>query len=64
MEKAGVRLVVYDTFGKEVVTLVNKEQKPGNYEVEFNPNELPGGVYLYKLEAGGFSQIRKMFLLK
>ena len=60
----GVRLVVYDTFGKEVVTLVNKEQKPGNYEVEFNPNELPGGVYLYKLEVGGFSQIRKMILLK
>ncbi len=59
-----VQLKIYDVLGKEVVTLVNKQQSPGNYSVTFNASNLPSGIYFYKLTAGNFSQIRKMILLK
>ncbi len=61
-----VQLRVYDILGREVATLVNKEQQPGNYEVEFNPMQygLSSGIYFYELKAGNFVQTRKMILLK
>jgi len=59
-----VKLIVYDMLGREVKTLLNKSLQPGNYEVEFNGNELPNGIYFYKLTTDGFSQTRKMLLLK
>ena len=59
-----VQLKVYDILGKEVATLVNKEQQPGNYEVEFNASALSSGIYFYELNADGFVQTRKMILLK
>ncbi len=59
-----VQLRVFDILGKEVATLVNKEQQPGNYEVEFNASNLSSGVYFYKLQAGNFIQTKKMLLLK
>ncbi|MEE9431273.1 MAG: T9SS type A sorting domain-containing protein [Melioribacteraceae bacterium] len=57
-------LKVYDVLGKEVATLVNKEQQPGNYEVEFDASKLSSGVYYYNLTAGGFSKTKKLILLK
>ena len=65
--KGGVvdtKLVVYDLLGKEVATLVNKQQAPGNYKVVFNASNLPSGLYLYKLRAGKYSTVKKMMLLK
>ncbi|VAX22249.1 hypothetical protein MNBD_IGNAVI01-1606 [hydrothermal vent metagenome] len=59
-----VTLKVYDILGREVATLVNKQQQPGNYEVEFNASGLPSGVYFYELRSGEFSQIKKMMLLR
>ncbi len=59
-----VKLVVFDVLGREVATLVNQKQAPGNYEITFNANNLPSGLYLYKLTAGKFSVTRKMLLLK
>ena len=59
-----VQLRVYDLLGREVATLVKKEQQPGNYEVEFNASNLSSGVYFYKLQAGNFIQTKKMLLLK
>ena len=60
-----VKLVVYDILGKEVTTLVNKKQKPGVYKVHFNANNLPSGVYFYKINVvGKFNQIRKMIIIK
>ncbi len=59
-----VQLKVYDALGREVATLVNKKQAPGKYSVQFNANNLPSGVYFYKLQAGDFVQTRKMMLLK
>lgn len=57
-------LKVYDVLGNEVATLVNEEKPAGVYEVEFNASELSSGIYFYKLQAGSFTQTRKMILLK
>ncbi|MFC2119733.1 T9SS type A sorting domain-containing protein [Bacteroidota bacterium] len=59
-----VTLKVYDVLGNEIATLVNEERPAGNYEVEFNANELPSSIYFYKLQAGDFIQTKKMVLLK
>ncbi len=59
-----VQLKIYDVLGREVVTLVNEKQKPGNYQVTFNGGKLSSGVYFYKLQYGEYNQIRKMLLLK
>jgi hypothetical protein len=63
-----VTLKIYDILGREVTTLVNKEQKPGNYEVKFDPSadglKLSSGIYYYKITAGSFAKTMKMILLK
>jgi hypothetical protein len=65
LEQAGnVTLKVYDMLGREVQTLVNENQNAGTHMVEFNAKNLASGVYLYRLEAGSFVQVRKMILMK
>ncbi len=59
-----VQLIVYDILGREVVTLVNKRQTPGNYQVTFNAANLPSGIYFYTLRAGDFIATKKMILMK
>jgi hypothetical protein len=59
-----VELKVYDSIGNEVVTLLDKEMAPGEYEITFNGAGLASGVYLYKLIAGENIQSRKMVLMK
>ena len=59
-----VQLKVYNVLGREIITLVNKEQSPGTYTVTFNAENFPSGLYFYKLTAGSFSQTKKMLLLK
>jgi len=61
---SSVQLKVYDILGREVATLVNKKQKPGNYEVIFDAENISSGVYLYRLQTGANSKTRKMMLLK
>ncbi len=59
-----VQLKIYDVLGREVATLVNKEQTPGNYSVKFDAAALKSGMYLYKIQAGNFSESKKMLLIK
>ncbi len=59
-----VRLKVYDTLGKEIAVLVNKNQTPGDYRVKFNADNLPSGIYFLSLQAGNFNKTIKMTLLK
>ncbi|MBK9096685.1 MAG: T9SS type A sorting domain-containing protein [bacterium] len=61
---SNVSLKVYDVLGNEIATLVNEEKPAGEYEVEFNAAKLPSGIYFYKLEAGSFSETKKMILMK
>ena len=62
--EAMVSLTVFDLLGKEVRTLVNEKQPAGMYVVDFNAQDLPGGVYFYHFQAGDFSVTKKMIFLK
>jgi len=59
-----VKLIVYDIQGREVQTLVNERLKAGTYEVKFDGNMLNSGVYFYKLSTEGFTETKKMLLIK
>ncbi|MEJ2613680.1 MAG: T9SS type A sorting domain-containing protein, partial [Ignavibacteriaceae bacterium] len=59
-----VELKVYDILGREVATLVNQRQNPGQYQVTFNAGNLASGTYFYRLRTGDFVQVKKMLLLK
>jgi hypothetical protein len=59
-----VTLKVYNLLGQEVATLVNREQKAGEYTVNFSASNLASGVYIYKIRSGEFSLTKKMTLLK
>lgn len=61
---AQVKLVVFDILGREVAKLVDEEKKPGTYAVDLNASHLATGVYFYRLQAGGFVDVKKMMLLK
>ena len=61
---SGVRLIVYDTQGREVAELLNGNLSPGTYEVSFEAVNLSSGIYFYKLEADGFSDTKKMMLIR
>ena len=63
--KAGiVKLVIYDVLGKEVAQLVSGKYNPGTYKVDFDASSLSSGVYIYKIEAEGFTDFKKMILIK
>jgi hypothetical protein len=59
-----VSLKVYDLLGREVTTLINEDQAAGDYRVTFNAGNLSSGVYFYTMQAGNFSESRKLILLK
>ena len=59
-----VKIVVYDIMGKEVQTLVNERLQPGTYEASFDGSMLNSGVYFYKLTTIGFTETKKMALIK
>jgi hypothetical protein len=64
-----VRLNIYDTSGRLVKSLIDDPMSAGNHQVTWsgkdrNGGEMPSGVYYYELEAGSFSQVRKMVLMK
>lgn len=59
-----VSLVVYDYLGREIATLVNKEQGSGQYSVSFNASDLASGIYFYRIQANGFNSVKKMILTK
>lgn len=57
-------LKVYNSLGREVTQLVNSELKAGSYSLEFDGMELSSGVYFYRLQTGGFTDTKKMLLIK
>ena len=68
-EPAHTRLVIYNLLGQEVRTLVDESLEPGFYVSEWDARDAHGrqlasGIYIYRLQAGSFSQARRMMLLK
>ena len=59
-----VTLSVYDMAGKEVMQLVNENKTAGFYTVKFDASKLSSGTYFYRINAGDFSSIKKMMLIK
>ncbi|MCL5030727.1 MAG: T9SS type A sorting domain-containing protein [Bacteroidetes bacterium] len=63
-EDSHVMLKLYDMLGREVQTLINENRKAGTHNINFYADNLSNGVYLYKLTAGNYSDIKKMIILK
>lgn len=59
-----VSLKVYNVLGELVATLVDDFQKPGSYQAKFEGVNSASGVYLYRLEIGEHSLVKKMLLVK
>jgi hypothetical protein len=63
-EAGNVRLTLFNILGQELQTLVNEFKESGVHTINFDASELNSGMYIYKIEAGTFSQTRKMTLIK
>ncbi len=63
-QSANVIIKVYDVLGNEVKTLVNNNEQAGKHQIYFDASKLSSGIYLYKMQAGKYSEIKKMILLK
>jgi cytochrome c len=62
--ESNVTLTVFDITGKMVAKLVDKKQASGDYSVLFNGSSLTSGIYFYRLNAGEFSEVKRMLLIK
>jgi hypothetical protein len=63
-EKTTVDLSIYNILGEKVATLVSGEQPAGNHQAQWHATAHAGGIYIYTLHSGSFSQQRKMVLLR
>ncbi|GEM_PF-4299495 len=59
-----VTLIVYDVLGREVSTLVDGMQNAGFKTVQWDASGLPSGIYLYRIQAGTFSETKRLLLTK
>jgi hypothetical protein len=63
-KQSHVTLRIYDVLGRELETIVNGIETPGNKKVKFDASRFSSGVYYYRLEAGSFVETKKFVLLK
>jgi hypothetical protein len=61
---SGVKLLIYNSVGKQVAQLVNARLNAGIYTYNWNAEGMPSGTYFYRLEAENFTQTRTMTLVK
>jgi len=62
--KSNVSLVIYDILGKEVMKLADGEYEPGSYNFTADLSNLASGIYVYRVKAGTFTDVKKMVLTK
>lgn len=62
--KSPVSLKVFDALGREVSVVLSEELPAGNYSRQWNAADLPSGMYFYRLQAGTFTETKKLLLLK
>jgi hypothetical protein len=59
-----VKLTIFDITGKVVATLVDEQLNSGSYTYDFDASNIASGVYFYKLQTDGFTDVKKMLLVK
>lgn len=70
LQKPGfVNLKIYDLLGREIATLINEKLKAGEHQIPFSVpchsnNQLPSGIYFYRLQTEDFSQTKKSVIIK
>ncbi|MDH7604749.1 MAG: T9SS type A sorting domain-containing protein, partial [Melioribacter sp.] len=65
LPKSGyVNLIVYNSLGQEIAKLIDGYKDAGTYFINWNAENLPSGVYIYKLESNNFTAVKKMTLMK
>ena len=62
--KSFVSLKVFDALGREVTILLSEQLPAGKYSLQWNAVGLPSGVYFYRLQAGSFTETKKLLLLR
>lgn len=62
--ESNVTLKIYNILGEEVANLINKVMPAGFHTVNFDAAKLSSGMYIYRIEAGSFVQVKKMLLMK
>ena len=62
--KTKVKLEVFNSEGKMIKILLDKEKEAGTYEIEFSASGLPEGIYIYQLQAGDFLSRKRMMKMK
>jgi hypothetical protein len=62
--KLFVSLKIFDLIGREVATIVSEELSAGDHSRQWNTNGMPSGVYFYRLQAGSFTETKKLILLR
>lgn len=65
LQSSKVTLTVHNLLGQVVVTLLDEiSYFSGSHAVQFDAENLPNGIYFYKITAGNFTEVKKMTLLK
>jgi len=59
-----VRIEIFNTLGQKVDILVDRYMQAGFYELEYNAQNLAGGIYFYMIQTGDFKDVKKMILLR
>lgn len=59
-----VSLVVFDATGRKVASLVTGNKTPGSYSVAWDASEFPSGIYFYRMQAGEFTEVKKLVLVR
>jgi hypothetical protein len=63
-QTSNVIMKVFDVLGNEIETLIDEEKNTGTYEITWFADNLPSGIYFYRLQADSFVESKKMVLLK
>lgn len=63
-ENSPVKLTVFELTGKVIATLIDRNLIAGEYQYNWDASKSASGIYFYRIDAGNFSQTKKMILLK
>lgn len=63
-ENSFVELKIFDVLGNELATLVNQYMPAGSHTINFNASGLPSGIYIYKIIASDFTDVKKFLIMK